>query len=110
MSNSNFVFQPDPFFYTLVALHWALDGGPKLALTAERPEDIPKVRRFQRWVSEHWYPQQHMKEIPCADLELRDKETQWEVRDRGEALAESGAYVMCAREERPFQLDKAATC
>lgn len=109
-SNSKYVFQPDPFFYTIVALHWARDGGPKLALTADKPEDIVKVRRFQQWVSEHWYPEQYMSEIPCADLELRDKRTEWEIRDTREQLVEAGAYVMCAEEELERFSTKYATC
>eukprot|EP01048_Picozoa_sp_COSAG05_P007166 COSAG05_NODE_498_length_9248_cov_20.530003_7_plen_939_part_00 len=93
-SNSNFVFQPDPFFYTLAALHWAREGGPKIALTASNPLDRPKVEKFQRWVSEHWYPQQYMEQIPCVDLEMHAESDRDDI-GRSD-LTDNGAYVHCA--------------
>eukprot|EP01052_Picozoa_sp_SAG31_P035728 SAG31_NODE_4350_length_3324_cov_2.540155_1_plen_803_part_10 len=109
-SVSEFVFQPDPFFFTLAALHWAQDGGPKIALTASDPADIPKVRRFQQWVTQHWYPEQIMAEIPCVDLEIRDKGNLWRAdRDRAER-AEFGQYRHCANEVGIVTDDHAKTC
>ena len=76
----------------------ARDGGPKLALTASDPADIPKVRKFQQWVTDHWYPEQHMPELPCVDLEIRDKGNLWRAKRDLAERAEYGQYRHCADE------------
>lgn len=37
----------------------------KLALAAERPEDLPAVEEFRRWSTANWYPRQQLPVVPC---------------------------------------------
>jgi hypothetical protein len=37
----------------------------KLALAVARPEMAPQLEAFRAWVSEHWFPRQHLPVVPC---------------------------------------------
>jgi hypothetical protein len=62
------------------------------------------VRKFQEWVSERWYPEQRMPQIPCVDLEIRDKGNLWRSQYDRAKQAEFGSYVHCAEEIRENEL------
>lgn len=58
--------RPRPFHEVLAYLHWS---GKRLALAAERSDDIPKVDLMRDYISKNWHPDIYLTNIPCVNLE-----------------------------------------
>jgi hypothetical protein len=68
--------RPEPFWRNLVELH-AMPG-VKLALAAEDPADVEKVRRMRSWISSEWYPRQNLSDVPCFAGEIVAGDIGWD--------------------------------
>jgi hypothetical protein len=93
---------PDPFFYTLAALHWGGPTGPKIALVASDPSDQHKLLKMQKWISDHWYPAVHLPSIPCVDIkDVHGSRDQRREGDDDEDDDDEPSYPICSAEGEP---------
>lgn len=58
--------RPLPFIYVQSYLYWS---GKKIALAVKDPADAPKIDGFRSWISERWFPDMNLTNIPCVQLE-----------------------------------------
>ena len=91
------VSTPDPFFFTLAALHWGGARGPKIGLAAEDPADTLKVEAMRAWISENWFPRTELASIPCVDVEALSTGASRRRREEQKKL-DYGTYTHCADE------------
>ena len=68
--------KPEAFWRNLVELH-AIPH-VKLALAADDPADVPKVKRMRDWITKHWYPRLPMADVPCFQGELIAGDIGWD--------------------------------
>jgi ABC-type Na+ transport system ATPase subunit NatA len=82
--------QPQDFWRVLAQLH-ALPQ-VKLALAADRLEDVAKVRTMRRWIDTNWYPRTYLNDVPCFGGELIAGDIGWDK----EAMSGANRFRNCS--------------
>ncbi|CAL1153289.1 unnamed protein product [Cladocopium goreaui] len=63
---THYLLEPVDFGVVLAYLHWT---GERIVLAADHASDFPKVEKFRKTITEEWFPDLYLKNIPCVPLE-----------------------------------------